>query len=183
LNFEIKGVAPLIMHNGQTADPLSKFSKMIKQISSKRNKTDADYEELARLEWYAGLYLQDGKPCIPGEVLEATFSNSAKRRKLGKQAQAGLICAGNYQLIYEGPDDVNVLWENHAFRLTVGVRIKGNRIMRTRPIFRKWASQIEVQFDSSMLNGSQVEEIVRIAGEEVGLMDWRPKFGRFEVVG
>jgi len=47
----------LIMHNGQTADPLNPFSKAMKEISSKRKKTDTDYEAMANIEYRAGLYL------------------------------------------------------------------------------------------------------------------------------
>ena len=35
----IIGTAPLVMHNGQTADPLNKYAKMLKAISGKRKKT------------------------------------------------------------------------------------------------------------------------------------------------
>jgi hypothetical protein len=31
----IEGTAPIIMHNGQTADPLNQYAKAIKQISGK----------------------------------------------------------------------------------------------------------------------------------------------------
>ena len=41
----------LIMHNGQTADPLNPFSKAMKEISGKRKKTDTDYEAMANIEF------------------------------------------------------------------------------------------------------------------------------------
>lgn len=163
-------------------DPLNRFSKMIKQVSSKRNKTDADYGELARLEWYAGLYTQDGKPCIPGEVLEAAFCNGAKRNKLGKQSQAGIICPKNYVLVHPDPQDLDDMWNDGSFKFTVGVRVKSERIMRTRPIFRERGTEFELEFDDRLLNERQIRDIVRITGEEIGLMDWRPKFGRYVVV-
>ncbi len=36
-------------------------------------KTEADHAEMARLEWYGSLYLQDSKPRIPGEMKEAAI--------------------------------------------------------------------------------------------------------------
>jgi len=182
LNFRIVGVSPLLMHNGQLADPLNSFAQAMKKVSGKRSKTDADYVELARLEWYGGLYVCNGAPCIPGEVLEASFVAAARKSKRGKQAQAGLMCPGNYPLEYVGPKELDQLWENPEFRLTVGVRISNSRVMRTRPRFQEWSSEIQVVFDDSVLNEREVNEIVKIAGEGVGLMDWRPKFGRFEIV-
>jgi hypothetical protein len=36
-------------------------------------------------------------------------------------------------------------------------------------------------FDDGLFNASQIKEIVTVTGEQVGLADWRPKFGRFSV--
>jgi hypothetical protein len=38
LALTIIGTAPLVMHNGQTADPLNKYAKMLKGVSGKRKK-------------------------------------------------------------------------------------------------------------------------------------------------
>lgn len=181
LSFKITGVAPLLMHNGQLVDPTNDFSKHMKKISSKRDKTDADLEELARLEWHGSLYLSDGKPCLPGEVLEAAFVVAAKKQKKGKQAQAGILCPRSYPLTYDGPRKLDKLWLDRQFRLTVGARVQQNRVMRTRPIFRKWSCEIQVQYDDSLLNEEEVRNIVRVTGEIVGVGDWRPKYGRFNV--
>lgn len=181
LSFKITGVAPLLMHNGQLANPLNEFSKQMKKISSKRDKTDADFEELARLEWYGSLYLSDGKPCLPGEILEAAFLTAAKKQKRGKQAQAGIICPKSYPLVYDGKRKPEELWADPEYRWTVGARVQQNRVMRTRPIFREWSCKIELQYDDSLLNEEEVNHLVRVAGEIVGVGDWRPKFGRFKV--
>ena len=181
LNFKITGVAPLLMHNGQLADPANDFSKKMRKVSSKRDKTDADFEELARLEWYGSLYLDDGKPCLPGEILEAAFVGAAKKQKKGKQAQAGIFCPGSYPLIYDGSRKPEELWEDPKYRYKVGARVQQNRVMRTRPIFREWSCKIQVQYDDSLLNEEEVKHIVTVTGEIVGVGDWRPKYGRFKV--
>lgn len=181
LNFKITGVAPLLMHNGQLADPLNDLSKQIKKITSKRDKTDADSEELARLEWHGSLYLKDGKPCLPGEILEAAFVAAAKKQKKGKQAQAGIFCDDSYPLVYDGARNPKELWADPQYRLTVGARVKQNRVMRTRPIFHEWSCKIQVRFDDSLLNEEEVTDILRVSGEIIGVGDWRPKYGRFKV--
>jgi hypothetical protein len=182
LRFRLISAAPLLCHNGQLADPLNDIARQMKEISGRRHKTDADLEELARLEWYGSLYLDDDQqPCLPGEVLEAAFVEAAKRQRRGRQAQAGIICPANYLLEYDGPSELDELWQRPAFRLTVPARVKNNRIMRTRPRFLTWATTIVVQYDSSLLNPNEVGEIVRRTGSEIGIGDWRPKFGRFQV--
>ena len=105
LKFKITGVAPLLMHNGQTADPLNPHSRAIAEITSKRKKTEADYAEAARREWYAGLYLHGSHPCIPAEAIEAALVKGAMKEKQGPAAKARLIIGDNRWLLYKGPRD------------------------------------------------------------------------------
>jgi hypothetical protein len=175
----ITSTAPILMHNGQLADPLNPFAKAMKAISSKRDKTEADFEELARLEWHGGLYLHAGKPCLPGEVLEATLINAAKKRKKGLQAKAGLICPENFPLLYDGPQEIEALWKQEDFRFTVPCIVNRGRIMRTRAIFRMWQADITILFNDEMLNRDEISRFIQIGGEMIGVGDWRPRFGRF----
>lgn len=179
MNFRITGVSPLLMHNGQLADPMHRVSKEMRKISSKRKKTEADFEELAHLEFLGGLYLFNGEPCIPGEILEATFVNSARKNRLGEQAKAGMISDGMFPLEYDGPRKPEQLWKDDRFRLSKAVRVQRNKVIRTRPIFREWAAVISFDYLDTFLSDSDVREIVVRMGEQIGIGDWRPKFGRF----
>jgi len=162
---------------------MNKFSKALKRISGKRAKTDADFEELSKIEWYASLYTHDGKLCIPSEVIEATLANSARKMKLGKQAQTTIFVPSNAVLKFDGDNlTIDQLWERGQNIFTTGVRIQKSRIMRTRARIDDWSSEIEVVFDDTILDPTQVKDIVARAGREVGLCDWRPRFGRFNVV-
>ena len=180
LKYKLTSESPLLMHNGQTADPLNKYAKDLKRVSGKRAKTDADFAEMARIEWYASLYVDDGKLCIPSEVLEAALVEGAKKQKLGKQAQSTLFVSGNAILHFDGDNlTVDELWDRGTNRLTTGVRIQRNRVMRTRPKIDKWSCEIAINFDDKILDPPRVSEIVATTGREVGIGDWRPKFGRF----
>jgi len=64
---------------------------------------------------------------------------------------------------------------------TCGVRVQRNRVMRTRPIFRDWAVSFTVTFNDSLLNPADITNLLSYAGENVGLCEWRPNFGRFIV--
>src|SRR4051812_43785097 len=111
LSLTIVGTAPLIMHNGQTAGPLNKYAKMLKAVSAKRKKTEADYEEIARIEFVAGLYMGQGGPVIPARLLEAAVVEGARKSKLGKQVQAGVIVEKHASLIFDGPKTAKELFE------------------------------------------------------------------------
>jgi len=182
LRFRITGVSPLVMHNGQLANPLNRFAKEIRSISGKRRKTEADFEEIARLEWFGSLYLSKGEPCLPGELIEACIIRGAVTRKRAKQATAGVLCLGAFPLQYDGPRDPMELWKSEAFRLMASVKVGSSRVMRTRPVFPEWSAEIEVRFNPALLNASEIREFLVAAGELEGIGDWRPRFGRFEVV-
>lgn len=180
LKFKVTGVVPLLMHNGQTADPLNEWSRRIKKLSGKRDKTDADYEEMMRLEWYAGLYLtEDKEPCLPGEVVEGAFFEAAKKTKQGKLSKSGIYSEGNFPLIYDGEKDIDKLFLDPEFRFTCSVKIRGSRVMRTRPKFNEWSAVISIFTDNEVLNDEEVVKIMKTAGQSCGYCDWRPRFGRF----
>jgi len=180
LKFKLTAESPLLMHNGQLADPLNKYTKDLKRVSGKRAKTDADFAEMARIEWYASLYVDNGKLCIPAEVLEAALVEGAKKQKLGKQTQSTLFVTRNAILHFDGDNlSIDDLWERGNNRFTTGVRVQRNRVMRTRPRIEDWWCESEVKFDDKVLDPQKVTEIMAITGTGVGIGDWRPKFGRF----
>lgn len=181
LTFKITGVAPLLMHNGQLVDPLNQFSRSIAEITSKRKKTDADHAELGRREFFGGLYLMNGEPCIPAEMLEAALIRGAMKEKRGPQAKAGLLVENNVALLYDGPRDPKALWADDRFQFRVAAKVGQAKVMRTRPRFEGWSADIEVKFLPELLNAREVRSFLVTAGEQIGIGDWRPRFGRFVV--
>ena len=177
--YQLTGVSPLLQHNGQLADPLNAFSRALKEVTGKRNKTDADHEEASKLEWFGSLYTENGRIVVPGMCATATLINAAKKRKKGVQAKAGLLCETNFVVEYDGPEDLDLLWADERFRDRTLMRVSGSGVMRTRPKFMPWATIIEVKFNDQMLNPKDIDLIVEIAGEQIGLCEGRPRFGRF----
>lgn len=182
LSLTLTGVAPLLMHSGRLIDPLGPFPKAIKEVSGRRLKSDADHEELSRLEFLGGLWLgADGRPCLPSEVVEACLTDGAKKSREGKASSSGLLVEQDAWLIYDGPPAPADLYADTKFRLRVPARVGQARVMRTRPMFPVWSAMIAVQINTDLLNPGQVQKWARAAGEQVGVGDWRPKFGRFTV--
>lgn len=181
LSFKIIGLAPLLMHNGQLADPLNPHSRSIAEMTGKRKKTDADHVEVGRREFLGSLYLMNGEPCIPAEMFEAALIKGAMKEKRGPQAKAGLLIENNSRLEYAGPRDPKALWTDDRFRLRVGVKIGQAKVMRTRPRFDGWSAELDVKFLPSMLNAREIGGFLTTVGEQIGIGDWRPRFGRFSV--
>lgn len=179
LKYELTSSAPLIMHNGQTADPLNKWAKSMKLISSKRGKTDADFEELARIEFMAGLYLNEDGPILPSYLIDAMVINGAKKSKEGTLAKSSCFCLEHASLMYDGPRTAAELWDDEYFRFSKLVRIRNVRVVRMRPIFNEWSAIITLNIEDTLVNPSRIDEWLTAAGIQVGLCDWRPQYGRF----
>lgn len=179
LRFRITGAAPLLLHNGRLADPLDEHARAMAQVAAKRRKTEADHERLAELEFLGGLYLSGGAPCIPAEMMEAALVKAAAQERRGAKARAGLVVRDDLGLEYDGPREPRALWADARFRLRTQVRVGPSRVMRTRPMFREWSATLAVDYLPGLLNASDVRGLVALAGEQVGVGDWRPRFGRF----
>lgn len=182
IEFEVKGVSALLLHNGRLADPANPIVIEMKKFSSKRKKTESDYAAMAELEWKGSLYLENGRVVLPGEMLEAAIINGAKKKRQGTNAKIAVFVENNALLQYAGSENIEELWEDENFRLTIGVVIRGSRVMRTRPRFKEWNTKIIVSYNDEIVDNDNVIDWVVTAGQQCGLGDWRPKFGRFEVV-
>lgn len=181
LKYKLTGTAPLIMHNGQTADPTNKWSKSIKAISSKKIKTEADYEEMARLEFLASLYLDKDGPIIPNFVIDSVVINGAKKSKEGPLAKSGCYCPEHAELIYDGPRTANELWADEDFHFSRIVKISMSRVVRMRAVFNTWSTVVALSIEDTIVNPARINEWLNVAGEQVGIGDWRPQHGRFTV--
>jgi len=157
----------------------------MKPIQGKRKKTDADHEELSRIEWLAGLYRTHDDIVIPAHVLEGAFVAGAKKTKRGIQAKSGAFFSTHASLLFPGKpqviddDSLAELFKSDEHTFTTGVCVNAKRIMRTRPIFRSWSLVASLQYDPDVFNAREIQQIWLDTGRLVGIGDWRPKYGRF----
>jgi len=167
------------MHNGQTADPLNRFAIELKKLNGKRNKTDADYEQIARIEFAAGLYMSESGPVLPFANIESMMILAAKKTKEGPTAKSAVFCLQDASLVYEGPRDVEGLWKDDRFRFSRIVRVGTARVARMRPIFLEWSAFVTLRVEIEQVNPERVNAWMQTAGDWIGLGDWRPQYGRF----
>lgn len=181
--IKIRGLTPLLMHSGRLADPIDPATLALARLTGKRKKTVEDHHAIGKCEWTGGLYVNDkGAPCLPGEVIEACLVEGAKKSRRGKDAKSGIVVVGDFALEYDGPKTIEKLWEHGGFRKRAAVRVGQAKVMRTRPIFPEWSCTFTVQWDPAVIKDAEsILEIAEAAGQ-AGIGDWRPKFGRFEVV-
>jgi hypothetical protein len=180
MKFQISGIAPLIMHNGQLADPSNVWSKALSKISRKRGKTEEDYAEMSRVEWFGSLYTHEGRIGITADVLLGFLLKAGKQFKLGPKVSAGLFETQEfYPLNYDGSKDPEKLFAAGTHIDKRGVKVTTSRVMRTRPIFRTWSLDFGVNVNTDIIDLDDVAKLVERGGEAVGLCDYRPRYGRF----
>jgi len=181
---KLVGVCPILMHNGQAADPLNKFAKQLSTLSGKKKKTEADHIALAEIEFFAGLYLKGDSYILPGVNIESMLSKKAFAAIGVSKADmlSGVFIDDDFILdSYSGPRDPRErqLDKNCYDRRLV--KVSTARIARTRPKFQQWSATGEINYDDSVVDASKLMHLLIVCGQSVGIGDYRPKFGRFTV--
>lgn len=172
VEVEIEGVSPILFHrwNCESVESKSKAKK-----GSAEKKTD-DVESY--------VYRNDKKElCIPGEYLRGAIVGAAKFRqdpRSPRKSAADLFKACVISLTPLASLGVKD-WDYMDKRRVV---IQRNAITRSRPAMAEgWKAtfilqvQLPEYVDQAMLN-----ETIAAAGKLIGLGDFRPSFGRFNVV-
>ncbi len=196
---QIEGVSPLMTHNGRLANPRERIAQEAKKITGNKKLKESD-EGMAMLDdlhWYGALYLDENeRPCIPGENIESMMIAAAKRTRKGKAVEAAVMSYGLWSIdctpklktepfAISGVAGFRPIEKLYAqFRDVRMGRIPprtGARVSITRPFFRSWALTFDLTYQASAIDEEPLRDMLVLAGQEIGLGDYRPKYGRFEV--
>lgn len=181
----IKGTSPLLMHSCRTANPLDEYAKKMKAITSKRNKTDDDILEIAKLEFIASCYYSPTVGFyIPAENIEACLVKGAKVNKNGQKAILAIRVLGEklplkHDSQAQTPEE---LYLNEEFRDVRFVNVNKSKILRCRPRFDRWECEFTVELDESIFTREEFLESINYAGTRACLGDYRPRYGSFEAI-
>jgi hypothetical protein len=138
---------------------------------------------MARIEFIGGMYFDEvAGPYVPSVNVHRCLVEGAKLNKLGRHVERGVVTQDEIcVLAYKGPRTIQELWEDKNFVSRLSVGVTTSRVMRTRPQFRKWALEAEFLVDNGQLDLVTFTEIAEKAGSYIGIGDYRPRFGRFDV--
>lgn len=183
LKLKITGTSPLMMHSDKLANPLDPATKTHKALTSKRKKVDDDHLAIAKSEFISGAYHDESLGFyIPGQNLDATFLGGAKLQKLGVRWKRGaLVLEDKIKLLHDGANTPENLWEDRTFVDVRGVKVGTSKIMRYRPVFKRWSAELTVAVNVDVLDIAEAKKAISDAGALIGTCEFRPRFGRFEV--
>jgi hypothetical protein len=181
VTIELTGTTPLLCHSIALADPDNPIVQEIATYTAKRKKTEDDRRAIERLEWFGGLYIEDGRPVIPTGNIRKSFVQAGKISKQGTQVVRALnFTALHIPIAYDGPADLEQLYADKAFSNRAAVGIMGKRTMRVRPQFGKWAVVADALLLEEVMDVDDLARIAERAGQAEGLGDNRVNgYGRF----
>jgi hypothetical protein len=202
----ITGASPMLQSNPQHHHPSDPLHKITAPIMGKRMKQEDDHVALARLGFLSSAHWQkedlregveidsngnvlfDGfsDPFIPGDMLRASLAESSKalKNRMGSAFDRGVQVLDDFPLQYDGPKDCNGMWEAGMYRNDGGSRNGGKLVWITRACIPVgWQINFSLRCDSSQVELSVLEDMIRAAGRYIGMGSWRPanggRFGRF----
>lgn len=183
---EIAGApgVPMLTHNERLANRFDEYTKAMAAITSKRTKTDEDVLELARLEFLGGLYLtDDGHVGVPTWNIYRTIQEGAKINRKGKMIERGvqMLGADVIPITHDGPATPRAMWEAGCFDQR-SVKVGTSKVTRTRPRFANWKITFDCITQPDVLDDDSFKMAIENAGLMTGLGDYRPRFGRFELM-
>lgn len=182
LHVTLNGTMPLIMHSPKCVNPLHPLSKKMKELTSKRKKTEDDLEKLSDLEWESGCYWSnDIGLYIPGEAIAATLLAAAKLNKNGSAIQKYVqIVDAIVPLDIGEKQDYEKLKVDPRFRDVRTVCVQRSRVVRTRPRFNTWRCGFDLIYDEAKIDADTIILALENAGQYIGLLEMRTLgYGRF----
>jgi len=179
------GASALLQAHPQTSDPLSEFTQAIGALSTKRKKTLADHEELARRKWLGSIYWNaEIGPYLPAENLWRSIIDGGRQSKDGKLIERGLRPLVDMMAIqYSGPRDLISLWAGGKSKWVDRRPAKPpgqGKIVACRPVFPEWVVEGLFGVDDEVLDLHTLRRIADVAGLRCGVGTYRLRFGRYE---
>ena len=190
VNFEVRGLpgGQLLMNNPQTVDPLNEYAKAAKEITSRKKKSDADHLKLREIETEAKCFWDDSLGIyIPSRWITASIANSAfATAKIAKAKIRSSVfpCEEKIKLNYEGEREIAAVSQVYGNGHYITQNLKQGQVSITKchPAFRGWSFKTQLEIDTEILNFSDIKRIAEYASRYVGWGDFRPTYGRADVV-
>lgn len=186
MEFRVKltGTKPMLQHNGRLANPVDLYTKRLKQLTSKRKKTEEDLVAIMQVEARGGCWeTTDHKLGLPTAAVWRSIHESAKMDKLGKTIERGLSYEDSCQpILVNGIEQKCDDFVADPTRIDYrSVKIGTSRTMRARPLIPAgWESVHTMELMTDLLDFESLIPLIHRAGKLYGVGDWRPIYGTYE---
>lgn len=161
VKVKIRGTAPYLQH---------------RFVVQEKGRTKTIYDPLEDATEAA--YKNEDGFYIPSRQIKAALTKAAVDYKYkGKKSFKQYIKAGT---LIE-PNEIPL--SNEEFEIhSSPVVVQRARIMRSRPMFREWEAEFKIILLDDVIDTEVLKMIIESAGRFNGIGDFRPEYGRFELV-
>lgn len=179
----IKGMGGILFNK----EPDLSVSKTEKKAQEKVDKT-----ELERKTWREKLYFDsDGKIYIPGENIHQCMKDACsywgqkipgEGNKTYTDVVLKAIVAENLEIgIDKNSESIVPFGKNTNGNPSKGKK-SGCKVYKIRPLLMPWGGSFVIHVFDARLSIPVLKTIMSYAGTFIGLCDWRPMYGRFELI-
>lgn len=169
---EITGITPLLMNKPEEYG----FDE---QWVEKKASTDYEKEALKKL------YIDsEGTIYQPSTHMERALIEAGKKIRVKGGGKATYSKLFGSMISIEEFELVHKIQNYEINKTLVVIPSTRGRVIRYRPIFKKWALVFHIDAEDE-IPADVIKEALEIAGRYVGIGDWRPekkgKYGKFQV--
>lgn len=167
VKVKIKGTVPLLMNRFPMDD--------LKDKTVRRRDEGFDPKEDAEKALYKnakGVY-------IPSSWVEACLRDTAKEFKgKGRTTLKNTVLSS----VFVEPGEIPLGKKTYDEIDRRPAVIQRQRIVKSRPRFNTWEISFTINFDDTRIKTETLKQVLVEAGKAKGIGDYRPKYGRFEVL-
>lgn len=168
-NCHVRGIAPLLFNRYPDEENAEGKSKQKKSVMSKDDQVERSLYRTAKGEIY-----QPAEHLV-GAMIKAGANFKLEGKKTYKDVVKGGVFVEPMQIVHESQLYVT------DWRSTVIPSTKG-RVMKGRARMDTWELKFVVTCIDDRANANDIKEILGYAGAYIGIGDYRPRYGRFEIV-
>jgi hypothetical protein len=170
----------------------NKMPDLSETKTEKKNQEKVDKTELERLTWREKLYFESGKRVyIPGENIHQCFKDACSYwgQKIPGEGNKTFTDVVLKSVVVENMD-LGIDKDSEKI-VPFGKNVNGNpskgkksgcKVYKIRPLLMPWEGLLVMHVFDARLSMPVLRTIISYAGTFIGLGDWRPTYGRFELV-
>lgn len=187
INVRVRGVSPILQHAFTPA-----ILDGLRQAAGKKTaKQDYSYEWMDTMYAHSDGYLYQPASHIEGALVKAAARFKMERSRTYKDVMRAYVYAqpNEIPLLWHGeciptPDESLLVEPTDALKVNImRVVVQRAAVARARlEVSEGWELAFRLDVIEDILQAKAIQQILEEAGRAVGIGDYRPRYGRFEVV-
>jgi len=176
IKVKIEGIRPYLQHRRPSNEEEVKEIQNVTKILQKNPYN----KEASKDECEFAVYKNDKGYFIPSSHIQEAMIKAGSSLQVKGQ---GKKTYKDYMKSYVFPQEEEILLKTEGYILDKRyVKIQKAGILRNRPRFDKWEAEFTLLITDDSLPLEDIKTILETAGFRIGIGDYRPKYGLFQIV-